>query len=398
MGYALSDRPYTYQRFISNRGTFRRDTVAGLQVDSRFADRFGATVQITAAPASDNDNQYSASVAWAFVSYRPADDWLFRAGRQRIPFYLYSQSYDVGVTYEFARLPTEMYSISPSNNFDGISFSKNWGAGGGDLALEGYWGKSKFDARYWERDGAPPTRAPGAVFYGVNFEGGILALSYKKNEDTYRAAVVKGIGRMQDGTPLQTRYPFVPVLPGVGYYQVDDSLPGPGVGTTNGIRNTIFTLGADVGVGAGFRVTTEFARTYVDQSDVDFANASNRGYASLQKNVGKWTPYVTYAFLRSKHSQRDLYDKVNGNTVPGFIPGAALINASQRAGADGILTYDQSSWAIGTSYAFSPSSKLKAELMRVRVGQSSSLVDAPPGGNSSNQRINVFSMSYNFVF
>ena len=36
--------------------------------------------------------------------------------------------------------------------------------------------------------------------------------------------------------------------------------------------------------------------------------------------------------------------------------------------------------------------------MRSHIGQMSSLVDAPPGGNIRNQNINVFSLSYNFVF
>ena len=84
--------------------------------------------------------------------------------------------------------------------------------------------------------------------------------------------------------------------------------------------------------------------------------------------------------------------------MPASVPGAVLINASQRAGADGILAYDQSSWAVGTSYSFSATSKLKAEWMRVRIGQTSSLVDAPPASNIRNQHINVLSMSYNVVF
>jgi hypothetical protein len=84
--------------------------------------------------------------------------------------------------------------------------------------------------------------------------------------------------------------------------------------------------------------------------------------------------------------------------VPSLVPGSAQINASQRAGADQILAFDQRSVAIGTSYALSPTSKLKAELMHVRIGQVSSLVDAPPGGNIRNQGINVISLSYSVVF
>jgi hypothetical protein len=79
--------------------------------------------------------------------------------------------------------------------------------------------------------------------------------------------------------------------------------------------------------------------------------------------------------------------------VPSFIPGAALINASQRAGADTVIAWDQHSWSLGTSYSFSANSILKAEYMRSHIGQMSSMVDAPPGGNirePEHQRVLAF--------
>ena len=105
LGYARSNQPYTYQRFIDDGGTLKRDSVAGLQMDARFNENFGATVQVLAAPATNSDRRYDATVAWAFLSWRPSNDWLVRAGKQRLPLYLYSQTYNVGVTYDFARLP-----------------------------------------------------------------------------------------------------------------------------------------------------------------------------------------------------------------------------------------------------------------------------------------------------
>jgi hypothetical protein len=89
---------------------------------------------------------------------------------------------------------------------------------------------------------------------------------------------------------------------------------------------------------------------------------------------------------------------VNSNAVPAFVPGAALINASQRVAADQIRVQDQYSTAIGLSYRIAASQILKAEWMRVRVGKVSSLVDAPSGGDIRNKNINVFSLSYSFAF
>jgi hypothetical protein len=396
IGYAQSDRSYGYQRFIDDDGTLMRDSLVGLQVDAKLGDKFGATVQGKMAPSLNNDDHYAATVSWAFLSFRPSNDWLLRAGKLRLPLYLYSETLDVGATFDFARLPTEVYSVSPTNDYTGLSFSKNWGLDLGELSLDGYWGKTNFDFRFWLRDNIPPVQTAGPRFVPIDLDAAGLVLALKRNEDTYRVAVHHSVAEPANGVPFPQTYPFVTLAPGVGYYQVNASLPGPGVPTTDRITNVTITLGAEVNLPYDLRVISEYAQRIVHNNDI--GPASTGAYASLLKRFGKWTPYVTYAFLRSKSSELDFYNAVNNNRVPEFIPGAAQINASQRAGADGIVVYDQSSWALGTSYSLTPTSKLKAEYLRVRVGQVTSLVDAPPGGDVRNQDINVISLSYSVVF
>jgi len=398
IGYTQSNQPFTYDRFISDTGTFRRDSILGLQVDAQFGRGIGATIQVKGAPSSVDDDKYEASVAWAFASYRPSNEWLLRAGRQRIPLYHFSQNYDVGATYVVARLPTEMYSIAPGNEFNGVSFSRVWSLGRSDLILDGYWGRAKVDGRFWFRDGVLMIQPAGPMFRQVSLEGKGFVGSYRIDDDMYRVGFHRSVGRLTDGGLLPATYPFVALSPGVGYFQTDSRIPGPGIPYVENIRNSVVTVSFDLALGDRHRIIAEFARTYVDTSNVKIANASDRGYVSLLKSIDRWTPYVTYAFLKSSEGQRSLYARVNGNSVPIAIPSSALINASQRAGADGMLTYDQRSLAIGTSYSLSPTSKIKAELMHVRIGQVSSLVDGPPGSNIRNQGINVISLSYSVVF
>jgi hypothetical protein len=397
LGYARSNKPYNYQRFVNDNGTFRRDSVVGVQLDARLTESVGATIQLLAAPATDSDNKTDASVAWAFVSLRPTNDWLFRVGKQRIPLYLFSQTYSVGVTYPFARLPTEMYSISPSNEFVGLSASKSWEISGGDLILDGYWGVSNLDVRFWIRDGIPMVQPPSAQFRKIGVEGGGLALSFRHQESVWRVGLGKvTVDERHSSNAYPVTYPYVSLLPGVGYYQVNSALPGPGIPVIDQYGYRTFTLGADLDIGSGFRAIGEFARSYV--SDTLFSTQSTRGYVALLRPINKWTPYVSYAFLRSESSVLALQRSVNDTVVPGFVPGAVQINAAQRVGADSLLAFDQRSLAIGTSYSLSATSKLKAELMHVRIGQVSSLVDAPPGSNIRNQSINVISFSYSVVF
>ena len=291
VGYARSDQSYSYQRFIDDSGTFWRDTVAGLQVDARFADKFGATVQFKLAPASNNDNEYKGTVSWAFLSWRPTNDWLFRAGKQRIPLYLYSQTVDVGVTYDFARLPTEMYSIISSNDFTGLSLSKTWGVWiVANFPLDGYWGKS---------------RRISASGFATTFRRCRVRAQHLRRRKSRAAGWCCRTSAMRTpiapastgpsssyGTalPFPTTFPFVPLAPGIGYYQVDPSLPGPGVPVADSLTANVVTLGAEVDLGYGFRVISELARTFVP--DTDISAASTRGYvvaAQAYREIGRHT-------------------------------------------------------------------------------------------------------------
>jgi hypothetical protein len=301
------------------------------------------------------------------------------------------------VTFPFTRLPTEMYSISPSNEFAGLSASKSWEISGGDITLDGYWGVSNLDVRFWIRDGIPMGQSPGAQFRKIGVEGGGLALSFRRQENVLRIGLGKvTVDERHSSNAYPVTYPYVSLFPGIGYYQVNSALPGPGIPVIDQYGYRTFTLGADLDIGAGFRAIGEFARSYV--SDTLFSTQSTRGYVALLRPINKWTPYVSYAFLRSESNVLALQRAVNDTVLPGFVPGAAQINAAQRAGADSLLAFDQRSLAIGTSYSLSATSKLKAELMHVRIGQVSSLVDAPPGSNIRNQGINVISLSYSVVF
>ena len=392
VGYARSDESFAYQRFIDNGGTFRRDSIFGVQVDAQFTSQVAATVQIKAAPSLEDDNKVDGAVSWAFLSYRPTNDLLLRAGKLRLPLYLYSENLDVGATYDFARLPAEMYSISPTNDLTGASFSKNWGMDSGELTLDGYWGKASTQVRLFNRDEILAPRGPQFPSFDVEAAG--LALTRHREEDVYRASLHNVTVTFD--SPISATFPFVSLGPGIGYYQVNNALPGPGVPTVDEFKLFVMTLGVNIGLGADFRLISEYAQSNVE--NFDLVPDTKRGYVSLLKRIGKWTPYITQAYVRSSSSSRNFYNAVNDTTVPAFVPSADLINAAQRTGADAIGAFDQSSWALGTSYSLSPNSKIKAEWMKVRIGDVSGMVDAPAGGNVRHQGINVFSLSYSFVF
>jgi hypothetical protein len=189
----------------------------------------------------------------------------------------------------------------------------------------------------------------------------------------------------------------VQIAPGLGYYQVNNSLPGPGVPTTTNIANTIFSLGGEYSFGSGWRVAAEYVRNR--QHDTEFASGTQGSYLALFRRVGKTTPYVIVSRLGSRTSALDWYQRLMSKPLPGFIPGADALNGAQRLAAEAIWLADQRSLALGASYALSPTLKLKAEWLHGRIGQVSRMVDTPPGQETPNHTsVDVLSVNLNFAF
>lgn len=385
LGYAVSDQPYNYQRFVDEGGTFKRDTVLGRQLDAKFSPEWSATVQAKVAPSLNNDEDWSLTASWAFVSWRPGNDWLLRLGKQRVPMYLNSENMDVGQTYDFARLPFEMYGISPSNDFKGLYVSRTWMPELGETTLDVFHGEADLKARAYLRDG-------GALFMPVctTITGAVLTL--KQDSSTWRAGLHHTVTRRRDGQDFPSHYPISALPP---LYRVNNAMPGTeSVSYTSSIVNDVITLGGDIEVAPNWRLVSELARN-IQMRTENGANTAG-GYVAVLHKMGALTPYVNYARLRSMGVSVRNAEQLNGAQIPGDPYG---LNYTQRAASDAIMVYDQDTLAIGTSYALTAQSKLKAEWARTRIGNRSATVDSPPGEDVvRRQRINVLSLNYSFVF
>ena len=390
IGYAQSDQENAYQRFIDEDGSFKRDTILGVQLGARFNPEWNATVQAKLAPAADSDRDVKATLSWAFLSYRPTDDWLFRAGKLRIPFYLNSENADVGTTFTAARLPIEVYSTATTVDFVGASFAKTWLLDESEWVLDGYWGKANNTAwRFYARDHNDPAilsiQGPGEFFAKLNMESKGLRLSLNQGGNTFLAGIHFADTTPRSGENLgPTTYVPVPAFPFPGTVYI----PNPAANVFK-ITTTTAHLGASIDLGHGFRTTAEYVRRKNDGSTL---SPDSKGfYLTLEKQAGDWTSYLTYGKLTTKN--RELYQAVNTAQPP-----PSPYNNFQRALADAMVVYDQDSWALGTSYAIDSKNKIKAEWSVVDTGVASSFVDASPGGESGDQHINVFSLSYSFTF
>jgi hypothetical protein len=383
VGYARSDRGYTYQRFIDDAGTWQRDSKLGAQLDLSLSPQWSMTGQVVFGPSEREDDNFELKTTWLFASWRPDNDVLFRLGKQRTPLYLNSENLDVGQTYEFVRLPMEMYALSPTQDLTGLYGSRTWlNDAGGEFSVEAMYGRTTFWSRSHLRD-------LGTQYFGIESTVGSLVLNWRDERTRWRAGWHHARSRQANGSEAPVTYPFTPP----GFYLVG----GPGVPTTATFRNDIFVLGGEVEVAPGWRLVAEAARNL--QHDIRVAPGSAAGYVAVIHQVGPWSPYASLARVVSKGSGAQTINQLDGVTLPGQDPQTLMINASQRAAADGYPTTYQTSLALGTSYALTGRSKLKVEWLQTQVGRRSSLVDSPAGGPSiGDQGVRVWSLNYNFTF
>lgn len=383
LGYAQSDKAYRYQRWIDDGGTLMRDSVVGGQLDLRFSPQWGAAIQGKIAPSDNHDASVSGEISWAFISWRPQDDVLVRLGKLRVPMMLNTENQDVGVTYDFARLPIEVYSIIPTVDFVGGSIAKSWFVSDLEWTLEAYAGQAKSHTRYYGREVTDTTSAPGSWFLESDVQSGGLVVSLRGVENSFRAGVHEA--RVSRAGGIVGNVPFVSLGPGIGYYDIKNGQ------RQDSFRIPVQSVGVSLMLPWHLRMISEFAR-------MRFSGASEGlsrwgGYLALSRQFGDWTPYVSFAKTRSTGSSLRFYQDVDANTRFG-----PTLNNYQKLNADIIAPYDQWTGALGASYKVGAGGLLKAEWAQTNTGIVSSFVDAPSGGDSANKRINIFSFSYSLSF
>ncbi|MEO6623435.1 MAG: hypothetical protein ABIN37_01180 [Burkholderiaceae bacterium] len=388
VGYAISDQKAPYLRYIDKQGTFKADSLIGLQAEVQINPQWGATVQVVGSAPRSRDENLEATIRWAFVSYRPSNEWLIRAGRIRPPVLMNTQNAEVGMTYDAARLPAEVYSLSPVYDIDGVAVTRSWSSDSAEVSLDGYIGRSKIRQRTpFQRD-ASQTFVPDKYFpEAIMFRG--LVLSYGSSAFVVRAGAHyaslrpdKGRIFVEDPSPMD--FPAPPPFGGTLF------VPGA---ITKEVNVTALTLGGEMRRDA-WRAYGELGRRMV--SGTNMGPASTGAQVSLAYEYGNLMPYVTASRLASASSVQKYYKQLRATPVPIGAQGPPLFLPATYHGvfADAIYLYDQRSIMIGASYKFTANSKLKVELMRTKVGLASALVD----GDVHHKSFNVLSMSYNFVF
>jgi hypothetical protein len=340
--YTQGDNEQKYLRFINEDGTFKVNSILGAQLDVQLSDQLSATVQYVVAPKQRRDESVEFDNRWAFLKFKPNDNWHFKLGRQRLNYYLDSENLDVGHTYVPANLSPEVYYNAGVLSLDGFSANYNFEDAGGR-----YWG---FQAITGKRDIVQRLAGFNQDFPLNSFEIGGLVLSVQG--ERYRIQIA------HHGAEVDR------VLTQVG-----------GVPLTDGRldANARFT-----NLGAEYRWDLYTLRGELSQTELA---ASQSGIIT-----GSGLPRITQSAPK--------YEEHGGNIL--LIRKVFKQHAVYGSYGRFISEFDdQYSFAIGGKYNLSPSDSIKLELQHV--------VEKNTRPQLSDNRIpnttfNFLSVSYNWVW
>jgi len=139
LGY-LDDSDASYLGYENNFSLSQQSLIA-IQADYQILDNLSLTGQVIGHSGKERDS----GVEWLYLTYNPNRFSQIKVGRQRTPFFNYSDVIDVGFSYPWITLPQQVYSSIFFSTFDGILAGYEWNVNGVVINAEAFWGSFNGD-------------------------------------------------------------------------------------------------------------------------------------------------------------------------------------------------------------------------------------------------------------
>ena len=292
-----------YQGVVGNEDwNLDRLTRAGVQINSKISDDAEAVVQILGRANED----FSAEVQWAYVSYDINSSLTARAGRLMLPFYLHSQYTQVGYAYPWIELPGEMYAVIPLDTMEGIDLTWSFNTGNIAHSVNAFWGGMDVNSQ-------------GALFEVRNQHG----INIRSNLGNWS-----------------------------GWYSYTNSEVSVNLFDT--LSTTVFNMDHHYAYFTGLGLQYDNGSLFVmgERGRLDLSTPANwfptldSAYITAGYRIGKFTPHLTWASI--EHNSISDVDLSVGGGAGGFL--------FQQFGDH------QKSWTAGLRYDLTPGISLKAEV------------------------------------
>lgn len=343
-----------------DRTDWNTDSMLGLQVKLPLLDRLSLTGQVVARGYENYDLQ----VEWMFLTYEAADDLYLRGGRLRIPFFMFSDSLEVGYSYPWIRLPVDVYGQLGFTTFEGADAVCSMPIGNMKLELQPFAGSTKPDYIRSGQNG----RLEVSNLWGLHAVLGNdwLELHASHTEGDFDLRGIDSISGYLGGLEM------------AGFPAVADQF-----GTSNR-HGTFDGLGFDANLD-NFRLIGEYTRRGTDGL---IANTTG-WYTTLAYTYKAFTPHITFSELKTTE---DFSGEILAATA---MPPMLAMGTMQFAHMNKV---NESSVTVGLRWDVANNTALKMEWQRINPDNDSSPLIAVRDFTYAGDPVNVYSVAVDFVF
>jgi hypothetical protein len=356
--------------------SFEADTRAGLQFSMNPSSRTQVVLQLMTR-AKDN---YQLEAEWAYVAFKLNSYAQIRAGRLRIPFYLISDSLEVGYSYPWVRPPIDSYGQFAFSKFTGVDSLIRIPIGESELMFHPHFGTSASDLELMGMSGSFNVKN----LVGVN-------VTWNYDWLTLRLGHTEGDYEVNDFVALDP-------LANIMY-------------ATSGTRKVsdLFAIKERHGQFSGVGVDVDYENIkvmgeYTERKTNGLMTDTSSWYLMFGYRFGMFMPHITYSDFETDTN----YD-LTKNYMP-LLDGGSPQATAVLQGAVGQIaqfnTVNQKSIIVGLRADVLPQVALKFEWQKTTPDKGSNLLSPPfmggdtfyMGSASGLDDVEVFTLALDLVF
>jgi len=306
--YGISNNDAGYAGFDSE-GSFHEDSLFGVQATFKPSKKLEATIQLVAKGELD----WAPKVTSAYLGYTFDNDIKLRAGKLRLPLFMLSDYLDLGYAQPWARSPEEVYGRVPISSFTGIDASYEIELDDSYINLQAFTGNEEMGDE----------SAAG----GAGSVEDIIGLVASWNDDYWTVRASYTIATVKD-----VEFPVLGI--------------DAGGNPITALPDIDSESGSYASFGVRYEDETWLVMAEATQTRVDgYFSDSNAGYVTLGYHLNQVMPYVSLARLET-------VDNEERESITHPVHGPAAAN----------LTYERTSYSIGTRWDIQPGLAMKFDV------------------------------------
>ena len=343
--------------------------IAG-QVTAGFTPAITGVVQVIV--QQRYDDTWRPTVEWANIKWQATEDFSIRAGRVVLPVFMVTDSRRVGYANPWVRPPVEVYSLVPVTTNDGVDAAWRLPLTESSVTFALTTGRS--NSQFPNSSGFDAGKAEARKLWS-------FVTTYERGPFT---------ARVDYGEARLTIAAFEPAFDAFRQF----GAVGEAIASRYDVKDRkvdFLGLGASYDPGAWF-VTAELA--HFDTHSI--VGERRAWYVSGGARFGQWTPYATYASVKTLSNRSDPGLPVQF-LPPQVQPVAVQLNAALNQQL--ALGPMQDTISLGVRWDFARNAALKLQYDRVDLGAGSvGTFGRVQPGFEPGSRVGVFSAAVDFVF